>query len=200
MDTGDRGPGVQHYSQACFLLRKPGISSRHLVLWLVCAFTFFYLSLLITTASASPLVLPFSLLRHRPCSQKFVCFAKKSANRQPFLVRTIFLTYSGTPPYGHFGNTVTSLLGPLFLAARQNDHSFSLKKKKNPRQYGHLVNTAKCFWPIGDRINRVPYQNFRNRQLLPNFKGRQFFVRQENPLFIDICPSSGHPPKKTSFN
>ena len=114
-------------------------------------------------------------------------------------MRTIFFTYSGTPPYGHFGNTVTSLLGPLFLAARQHDHSFSLKIK-NSRQYGHLVNTAKCFWPIGDRINRVPYQNFRNRQLLPNFKGRQFFVRQENPLFIDICPSSGHPPKKTSFN
>ena len=34
----------------------------------------FYLSLLITTASVSPLVLFFSLLRHRPCSQKFVCF------------------------------------------------------------------------------------------------------------------------------
>ena len=109
-------------------------------------------------------MLLFSLLRHRPCSQKFVCFAKKSANRLPFLVRTIFFTYSGTAPYGHFGNTVTSLLGPLFFAARQNDHSFSLKKKT-------LVNTAKCFWPIVDRINRVPYQNFRNRQLLPNFKG-----------------------------
>ena len=26
--------------------------------------------------------------------------------------------YSGTPPYGHLGNTVTSLLRPLFLAAR----------------------------------------------------------------------------------
>ena len=34
----------------------------------------FYLSLLITTASVSPLVLLFSLRRHRPCSQKFVCF------------------------------------------------------------------------------------------------------------------------------
>ena len=34
----------------------------------------FYLSLLITTASVSPLVLLFSLLRHRPCPQKFVCF------------------------------------------------------------------------------------------------------------------------------
>ena len=39
----------------------------------------FYFSLLITTASVSPLVLLFSLLRHyRPCSQKFVCFTKKN--------------------------------------------------------------------------------------------------------------------------
>ena len=108
----------------------------------------------------------------------------------------MFFTYSGTPPYGHFGNTVTSLLGPLFFAARQNDRSFSLKKKT-------LVNTVKCFWPIGDRINRVPYQNFRNRQLLPNFKGPveklwrpTIFCQTGNPLFIDSCPSSGHPPKK----
>ena len=28
--------------------------------------------------------------------------------------------------------------------------------KKNPCQYGHPINTAKCFWPIGDRINGVP--------------------------------------------
>ena len=48
----------------------------------------------------------------------------------------MFFTYSGTAPYGHFGNTVTSLLGPLFFAARQNDRSFSLKKKKP------LVNTV----------------------------------------------------------
>ena len=115
----------------------------------------------------------------------------------------MFFTYSGTAPYGHFGNTVTSLLGPLFFAARPNDRSFSLKKKKNPRQYGHLVNTAKCFWPIGDRIDRVPYQNFRNRQLLPNFKGPveklwrpTIFCQTGNPLFIDSCPSSVHPPKK----
>ena len=115
----------------------------------------------------------------------------------------MFFSYSGTAPYGHFGNTVTSLLGPLFFAARQNDRSFSLKKKKTPRQYSHLVNTVKCFWPIGDRINRVPYQNFRNRQLLPNFKGPvekfwrlTIFCSTGNPLFIDSCPSSVHPPKK----
>ena len=114
----------------------------------------------------------------------------------------MFFTFSGTAPYGHFGNTVTSLLGPLFFAARQNDRSFPLKKK-TPRQYGHLVNTVKCFWPIGDRIDRVPYQNFRNRQLLPNFKGPveklwrpTIFCQTGNPLFIDSCPSSVHPPKK----
>ena len=115
-------------------------------------------------------------------------------------MRTIFFTYSGTAPYGHFGNTVTSLLGPLFFAARQNDHSFSLKKKT-------LVNTAKCFWPIVDRINRVPYQNFRNRQLLPNFKGpaeklwRPTIFCQTGKSFVhwqlSLVRSS---PQKTSFN
>ena len=61
--------------------------------------------------------------------------------------------------------------GHFFWPPGKTTIHFLWKKKKNPRQYGHLVNTAKCFWPIGDRINRVPYQNFRNRQLLPNFKG-----------------------------
>ena len=117
-------------------------------------------------------------------------------------MRTIFSTYSGTPPYGHFGNTVTSLLGPLFLAARQNDHSFSLKKKTlvntvtsliQPNVFGPLVTVltgfrtnifaiASCY-----QISKVPSRNF---------GGRQFFVRHENPLFIDSCPSSGHSPKK----
>ena len=45
----------------------------------------------------------------------------------------MIILYSGTPPYGHLGNKVTSLLRPLFLAALQNDHTFSCKKK--------LVNT-----------------------------------------------------------
>ena len=41
-----------------------------------------------------------------------------------------FCLYSGTPPYGHLGNTITSLWRPLFLA-RKNGHTFPYKK--NPR-------------------------------------------------------------------
>ena len=33
----------------------------------------------------------------------------------PGLTREQLHKYSGTPPYGHFRNTVTSLLRPLFL-------------------------------------------------------------------------------------
>ena len=33
--------------------------------------------------------------------------------------------HSGTPPYGHLGNKDTSLLRPLFLAARQNGDTVS---------------------------------------------------------------------------
>ena len=51
-------------------------------------------------------------------------------------------TYSGTPPYGHLGNKDTSLLQHLFLAARQNGHTFSCKKKK-PSLIRSPVNTAK---------------------------------------------------------
>ena len=64
------------------------------------------------------------------------------------------LVYSENPPYGHVGNTVTSLLRPFFLATWQNGHTFSWKKTSfiwSP------VNTANFFfWPIGDRINGVP--------------------------------------------
>ena len=49
--------------------------------------------------------------------------------------------------------TATSLLWPLFLAARQNGHTLSCKKPKLIRS---PVNTAKCFWPLGDCINGVP--------------------------------------------
>ena len=35
--------------------------------------------------------------------------------------------YSGTLPYSHLSNMVTSLLQPLFLA-QQNSHTFSYKK------------------------------------------------------------------------
>ena len=95
--------------------------------------------------------------------------------------------------------------GHFFCRPAKRPFIFFEKKKKTPRQYGHLVNTVKCFWPIGDRIDRVPYQNFRNRQLLPNFKGPveklwrpTIFCQTGNPLFIDSCPSSVHPPKKLS--
>ena len=37
---------------------------------------------------------------------------------------------------GQLGNEVTSLLRPFFLAARQNSHTFSCKKKPSSR-YGH---------------------------------------------------------------
>ena len=46
--------------------------------------------------------------------------------------------------------------GPFFLAVRQNGHTFSCKKKKEPSLTWSPVNTAKCFWPIGHRINGVP--------------------------------------------
>ena len=60
---------------------------------------------------------------------------------------------------------VTSLLRPLFLAARQNGHTFFCKKKKN------FVNTVslirpKFFGQIGDRINGVPlYTNIYGYEL-----------------------------------
>jgi len=50
------------------------------------------------------------------------------------------------PPgyYGHF-----------FLAVRQTAHTFSCKKEE-PSLMRSPVNTAKCFWSIGHRINGVP--------------------------------------------
>ena len=45
--------------------------------------------------------------------------------------RTVKIHYSETPPYGYLGKTVSSLLRPLFLAARQNSHTFSCKKKRS---------------------------------------------------------------------
>ena len=77
-------------------------------------------------------------------------------------------------------------------------------KKKKP-----LVNTVtslirpNVFGPLvtvltGFRTNIFAIASCYQTSKVPsrNFGGRQFFVRQENPLFIDSCPSSGHPPKK----
>ena len=44
------------------------------------------------------------------------------------LKRSWILLCSGTPPYSHLGNTVTSILRPFCLAARQNGYTFSFLK------------------------------------------------------------------------
>ena len=54
----------------------------------------------------------------------------------------------------------TSLLWPLFWLPGKNRLTFSCKKTIINILYGHLVNTAKFFWPIGDHINRVPLYLF----------------------------------------
>ena len=59
-------------------------------------------------------------------------------------------SYSETAPYGHLGNTVTSVLQPLSFGGLAKTAIHFLVKKKNPRLYGHF------FWPIGDRIKGVP--------------------------------------------
>ena len=75
-------------------------------------------------------------------------FVKSAVN---LLLKTRFLEKKKVL-HGHLGNTVTSLLRPLFLAAGQSVYfelnTLSCKKT--------LINTAKFFWPIGDRINGVP--------------------------------------------
>ena len=58
------------------------------------------------------------------------------------LLSTFEMNVQWTPPpasYDHLGNTVTSLLRPLFSTAWQKDHTFSCKKK-------NLVNTANFFF------------------------------------------------------
>ena len=52
-----------------------------------------------------------------------------------------FYMYSETPPYGHLVFTAF-----LFWAPGKTTLHFLVKKKT-------LVNTAKFFWPIGDRIS-----------------------------------------------
>ena len=56
----------------------------------------------------------------------------------------LIFNYSETPPYGHLGNTSPCYYDHVFLAAWQNGHTFSWKKK-------NLVNTANFFfthrWP-----------------------------------------------------
>ena len=57
--------------------------------------------------------------------------------------------YSGTLPYSHLRNTVTSSLRPFFFATRQNDHTFSCKKKKKEKTVVNTVTrTARFFGPL----------------------------------------------------
>ena len=64
-----------------------------------------------------------------------------------------FIVYSGTPPHGHLGNTVTSSLRPLFFLAAQPDIIFLVKK---PLLIRSPLNTASFVWPIGNQIPEVP--------------------------------------------
>ena len=68
-------------------------------------------------------------------------------NKQYYRMR--FLWHSESPPYSN----LISLLWPLFLVARQNDHTSSCKK---PSLIRSPVNMAKFFGPICDCINRAP--------------------------------------------
>ena len=61
--------------------------------------------------------------------------------------------HSETPPYGHLGNTVTSLLRLLFFGCLAKRRYIFLQKKTSLIRLP--VYTANLFWPIGDRINGV---------------------------------------------
>ena len=66
--------------------------------------------------------------------------------------------YSETPPYGHLGNTVTSLLRPFFgRPAKTTIHSI----EKEPSLIWSPVNTANFFGPgIGARIYGIPLYTY----------------------------------------
>ena len=78
-------------------------------------------------------------------------------------VSPLLVEYSETSPYGHLGNTVTSLLRSLFLAG-QNGHTFSYKKK--PSLIRSPVNTANGHISKSQTI----------RQLIGNFEICEFQV------------------------
>ena len=81
----------------------------------------------------------------RPVGRK-----ERSMNLKIFLWNILFQDtyYSETPPYGHLGNTVTSLLRPLSLAAWQKPPYIFLYKKPlliRPIFFGPLVNVLTAF-------------------------------------------------------
>ena len=77
-----------------------------------------------------------------------------SKKLRPFFFIYSLKYYSGTPSYGHLGNTVTSSLRPLFIGRLAKTTILFLVKKpsfiRSPRYY------ATIFLPIGDRINELP--------------------------------------------
>ena len=85
--------------------------------------------------------------------------------------------YSGTPPYGHLGNTVTSLLQPLFWPHGKNRHAFSCRKT--------LVYTAKFFWSIGDCIIGVPL-NCKTVIKTSGYKSQKFLTGLSFCVFVAI--------------
>ena len=86
--------------------------------------------------------------------------------------------YSGTPPYGHLSNTVTSILQPLFWPPGKNRHAFSCRKT--------LVNTAKFFWSIGDCIIGVPL-NCKTVIKTSGYESQKFLT---GVVFLRLCSNN----------
>ena len=118
----------------------------------------------------------------------------------------MIIFHSGTPPYGYLGNTVTSLLRPLFLAALQNDHTFSCKKTPLIRS---PVNTANFFAPLvtvvltGFHCSDIDDDNIMKLESLDNsqnskymsyysLEGITLFVLCQKNIWIEVYSFSIH--------
>ena len=98
--------------------------------------------------------LAFELQNSHVCEKR-----SKSALKNAFLGKksiTPLKLYSETPPHGHLGYTVTSLLRPLFLAAGQSVffELNTLSCQKNPYQYGHPLIRPNFFGPLVTVLTR----------------------------------------------
>ena len=92
--------------------------------------------------------------------------------------------------------------GHFFLAARQNDHSFSLKKKKplvntvtsliRPNVFGPLVTVLTGF---RTKIFQIASCYQTSKVPSRNFGGRQFFVRKEILCLLTAVPRQVIPQK-----
>ena len=70
--------------------------------------------------------------------------------RSKSALKNAFLGKKKKVLHGHLGNTVTSLLRPLFLAAGQSVYFElnTLSCQKNPYQYGHPLIRPNLFGPL----------------------------------------------------